>query len=290
MLLTEIGRALHESIPLRKTEDRLSRNLQRMEVEGVVGENILRMASPRVRHDTLLIIDPSDVSKKYAKKMEYLATVRDGSAHDLAQGYWTLYVIGSELHTEMIVPLYQRLYSAAPDFVSENEEILKAIRAVRARTGNRGLWVMDRGGDRINLFALLLDCRARFLFRLVGNRDVEIRGETMLVEQAAALGRRRHSTSIVKLVDGREEPYVLHFGACRVRLPGRTEPLYLPVIDGFGAQPLVLLTTEDSGVGFKSQWRLVRAYLRHWAIEETARYLKTSYDLESVRVLNYQGL
>ena len=36
------------------------------------------MAAGRIGEDTLLIIDLSDLSKKYAKKMEYLATVRDG--------------------------------------------------------------------------------------------------------------------------------------------------------------------------------------------------------------------
>ena len=35
--------------------------------------------SARIKEDTLLIVDPSDLTKKYAKKMEYLAEVRDGS-------------------------------------------------------------------------------------------------------------------------------------------------------------------------------------------------------------------
>lgn len=89
VLLTEVGRSLQEEIPLRKTQWRLCRNLQRPELEGVVQDNVLRMAQGHVAEDTLLLIDPSDLSKKYAKKMEYLTTVRDGSAHDLAQGYWT---------------------------------------------------------------------------------------------------------------------------------------------------------------------------------------------------------
>jgi hypothetical protein len=35
------------------------------------------MGGRRVHNDTLLLIDPADVRKLYAKKMEYLATVRD---------------------------------------------------------------------------------------------------------------------------------------------------------------------------------------------------------------------
>jgi len=169
VMLTEIARMLEEAISIKKTEERLSRNLQREELEKTVQENVTRMAARRVSEETLLIIDPSDLSKKYAKKMEYLATVRDGSEGELANGYWTLHVIGTQLESPEILP--QRLYSVkAPHFTSENEEILRAIDAVRADVGRKGLWIMDRGGDRKELFEPMLDRKLKFLFRLVGNR------------------------------------------------------------------------------------------------------------------------
>jgi hypothetical protein len=37
-------------------------------------------------------------------------------------------------------------------------------------------------------------------------------------------------------------------------------------------------------------WRLVRSYIRLWAIEETIRLIKQSYDIDDVRVLAYRGL
>ena len=245
VMLTEVGRTLEEEIPLRKTEWRLSRNLQRPELEDTVQENLLAMAANRVSQDTLLVIDPSDLSKKYAKKMEYLATVRDGSAHGLAQGYWTLHVIGSEVGSSTMTPLYQRLWSAeAPDFVSENEEILRSIDAIMERVGPRGLWVMDRGGDRINLFGPMLERGARFLFRLVGNRHVVCQGKTQLAEAVAQGCPCRHAKSVIRLKDGKERVYTLRFGFRRVFLPNRPEPLCLLVIHGLGEGPLMLLTTE----------------------------------------------
>jgi hypothetical protein len=291
VLLTEIGRSLEEDIPLRKTEWRLSRNLQRKELASCVQENVLRMASDRIAKDTLLIIDPSDVSKKYAKKMEYLATVRDGSEHDLAQGYWTLHVIGSDLDSPQITPLYQRLWSVeAPKFTSENDEILLAIDTVMGHVGQRGLWVMDRGGDRINLFGPMLDRKARFLFRLVGNRHLIYNGKKMLASDVAAGCRALHAKPVIRIEDGKERTYILHFGFRRVFLPGRAEPLYLLVVHGFGDGPLMLLTNEPLRASFRCLWRMVRAYLKRWSSEETIRYVKTCYDLENVRVLNYQGL
>lgn len=291
VVLTEVGRTLEEAIPLRKTQWRLSRNLQRPELEDAVQENLLGMAANRIGRDSLLIIDPSDLSKKYAKKMEYLATVHDGSAHDLGQGYWTLHIIGAEVDSSAMTPLYQRLWSAeAPHFVSENEEILRSIDAVMKHVGRRGLWVMDRGGDRINLFGPMLERGARFLFRLVGNRHVVLHGKTQLAKAVAQGCPCRYAKSVIRVKDGKEEVYTLRFGFRKVFLPNRPEPLCLLVIHGLGEEPLMLLTTEALRNSFKCLWRMLRAYLKRWSIEETIRYVKTCYDLENVRVLNYQGL
>ena len=291
VLLTEIGRSLEEGIAVKKTEERLSRNLMRPQLEKTVAGSVLHMASAHVGQDTLLIIDPSDLSKKYAKKMEYLATVRDGSAHDLANGYWTLHIVGAELDSSQLVPLYQRLWSQdAPDFVSENEEILRGVDAVMAHVGRRGIFVYDRGGDRINLFGPFLDRGARFLVRLVGNRHLVYKHETLLASDVARACPCRFATTVARIEHGRERTYELRFGFRKVHLPERTEPLYLLVVHGFGQEPLMLLTTEPLRQSFKCLWPMVRAYLKRWSIEETIRYVKTCYDLENVRVLNYQGL
>ena len=291
VLLTEVGRTLEEGIPLRKTQWRLSRNLQRPELARTVRENLLRMACGRVGRDTLLIVDPGDLSKKYARKMEYLGTVRDGSEGTLAQGYWTLHIAGCEVGSEGMVPLYQHLWSTQEPFHrGENDEILQGIDAVARHVGGRGLWVMDRGGDRINLLAPLLDRGLRFLFRLVGTRSLEHNGRTLSAEEVARECPVLHAKTIVRLDGDRERVCELRFGFRRVRLPGRGEPLCLLVVRGLGAQPLMLLTNEPLNRSYRCLWHMVQAYLKRWAIEETIRYAKTCYDLENVRVLTYQSL
>ena len=109
--LTEIGRALEERIPLRKTQYRLCRQLQRQGLWERLTRTLCRMAASRIEELKLLILDLSDVSKKYAKRMEYLARVHDGSEDGLANGYWTLAVVGAEPGKPTALPLYNRLYS-----------------------------------------------------------------------------------------------------------------------------------------------------------------------------------
>lgn len=291
VLLSEIGRALQEDIALIKTEQRLSNNLMRPELEEIVQHNVLEMASRHITKDTLLIIDPSDVSKKYAKKMEYLSTVRDGSAHDLARGYWTMHIVGAELGSNKITPLYQRLWSCkAPDFVSENEEILRGVDVVMKHVGNNGIFVFDRGGDRINLFEPFLDRQARFFVRLIGNRNLIHNRKTLLASDVAKNCPCPFADTIVRMDGEKEKVYRLRFGYRKVRLPEREEPLYLLVVHGFGRAPAMFLTNEPLRNSYKCLRKWIRAYTKRWAIEETIRYVKTCYDLENIRILNYQGL
>ena len=87
VMLTEIGRQLGEQTTLKHTQKRLSRNLARPEVGRVLTRALLGEAARHVNDDTLLILDPTGIAKSYAKKMEYLATIRDGSKKRLAKGY-----------------------------------------------------------------------------------------------------------------------------------------------------------------------------------------------------------
>ncbi len=77
--LTEVGRARGEPISLKKTEGRLSRRLGRRGLEREIQRRLIEPAAPRIEDDTLLVMDLSDVTKKYAEKMENPCRVRDGS-------------------------------------------------------------------------------------------------------------------------------------------------------------------------------------------------------------------
>lgn len=128
VMLTEIGRSLETRTALKKIEERFCRQLKKKEIWEQVHRQVLSDAGRRITDQTLLILDLSDIHKKYAEKMEYLATVRDGSEDGrLVNGYWTTQVIAAELGENQVLPLYQELYSQnAPDFKSENEQILLA--------------------------------------------------------------------------------------------------------------------------------------------------------------------
>jgi len=186
--LSEIGRSLEENTSLKKIIERLGRQLQRAGLRHRVRENLLQMAAGRIDSQSLLVLDPTDISKPYAKKMQYLARVRDGSEGKLRDGYLCCQVVGARRGSAQVVPLYQELYSQeAPDFVSENEEILRAIKRVSRATQGRGTWVIDRGGDREELLKPLLQKKLTFLIRQRGDRHLRWGRRKLSVQQIAAM-------------------------------------------------------------------------------------------------------
>lgn len=290
--LSQIARALNEPIPLIKTENRLSRQAGRRGLAERVRDYVIDQGASRIGRDTLLIIDPSDIAKPYAEKMEYLARVRDGSRKEQADGYWLCQIVGVDRGGHNIVPLVNHLWShRAPDYKSENTEIMSCMYAVMRRVGERGIWVMDRGGDRMKLFEPLLRMQKRFLIRLRGDRKLLL-GETPLSALEIAQGCSLPYAEVVRRQnsDGTETALTLEFGFRPVRLPGFERQLYLLVVKGFGIEPLMLLTTEPLRRARSVLWAAVEAFLTRWRIEETLRWCKQAYQLEDVRVLGYESL
>ena len=291
--LSEIGRVLEEAVPLAKTETRLSRNLGRSELCEHLGGAVLREGSAGIGKRTLLVLDLSDIAKPYAEKMEYLARVRDGSSGEIVDGYWLCQVIGVENEATTITPLYSALYSQkAPDFQSENEEIKTAISKVSAACGKRGVWVVDRGGDRGELYAPLLAGEHSFIIRNTGRRHL-MAGQGKAVETAVLAARcpMMYASHVVREEKGKEVSYRLDYGFLPVRLlehPDR--PLWLVVVRGLGEQPMMLLTDLPMRKNRKVLWWAVSAYLTRWRIEEAIRFIKQSYALEDIRVLTYERL
>lgn len=291
VMLTEVARCLEEPTTVKKTEERLSRQLAREGLGEVIQDNVLAKAAKRIKDDTLLIIDLSDIQKKYAKRMQYLAKVWDGSEGQVAEGYWVLNVVGTELQRDGIIPMYQHLYSAeAPDFVSENDEILKCVDITLKHVGRRGIWVMDRGGDRGDLIKPFLNRQIGFLIRLVGDRHLIFAGKARLAKDVARHCPCGYSETIIKQDKGKEKVFYIDFGFRKVLLPGRKEQLYVLVVKGLGDDPLMLLTNIALRRSRKVLWKMVKRYFRRWAIEETIRFWKHSYDVENIRVLGYRSL
>ena len=289
--LSNIARSLNEEVALVKTENRLSRNIGGRDFTEEVNRRIIVQGAKRITEDTVIALDISDIDKPYARKMEYLALVRDGSTGETkSEGYWLIDVLGADVEGEELIPLYGELYSQeAKDFRSENRQILNAMDRVTEGTGRKGIWAMDRGGDRSILLKELLRKELRFVVRLVGERDFILRDGKK--EKALKIAWGCHcpdQREVTIRKEGERKKRTIFVGHMKVKLPFYPRWLFLVVVKGFGEKPLMLLTNVK--VAFLGVMRVLEIYLTRWKCEESYRFIKQAYNLEDVRVLSYTGL
>jgi hypothetical protein len=281
--LSNIARTLKEDQPLIKTEDRLSRNLDDEEFTEGINEEIVRLAAPKVSDDMV----------KYAKKMELLGKVYDGSEKEVGEGYSLCKVVASDIESKKVIPLYCEAYShLAEEVKSENTQILKAIDMVVKHIGDKGIHAIDRGGDRGVLYEKYLkrSTPRRFVIRLK-ERDLIHKGKRKNCVQMAKSLSVPHETVLIIYEDGKEKRKVVHYNALPVKLPGYDHRLYLVVVKGFGMKPMMLLTSCSVDIHKKeSIWRIVEYYLARWKCDESYRYIKQCYNLEDIRVRSYTSI
>lgn len=239
-------------------------------------------ASVHIAPDTALILDLTDLAKPRAKRLAYLNLVRDGSDNTLVMGYWCIEVY-AYLQNKRLMPLAMEAYGIDdPAVGSENLQIERVVTAVHKDLQGKGIWVADRGLDRLEAYEMWFSLDAHFVVRQRADR-------VMVTSQGTRLVLR-------DLVE-----HLYHQGACqvydrrivfdRVYLPGHpAEPLYVVASWRAGEdEPLIVLTnlvveTLDQARG------ILRYYKQRWACEEAAEFLKQRVGLEGFRVRCYEAI
>ena len=297
--LSNIARSLQEDIPLIKTEDRLSRNLADEDFTDRVNDRILRLGDDKITEDMVIAIDPGDIMKPYAKAMEHLCGIYDGSDHEKAKGYHLCQVTAANLEHNKIVPLYSEAFSSTETgYVSIMEKMKTIIGKVKSYIGTVGTWVGDQQGDDVNLFEYFNAEQLSFVIRLKLNRWLLTHNKRGGVVPVQAEGLQKHlalnhRAQITKIDDGKETVINIEFGIGQVAIYGKDDRWYYAVvIKGFGDHPMVLLTnlTQVNTFESKSIYKIVEIYLTRWKCDECYRYIKQSYHLEDLRVRSYAAI
>ena len=192
--LTKVARAISPGdADIHAVEKRLSKHLGSEHWDmSPLSDGLLDRSAALVTDDTLIAADLTDLAKPYARKLEGLGRVHDGSDPDkrLVAGYaaFEAYVrVGKwQLFPLALGPL--KTDSGAP--TSENAEILAHVARIHRATAGRGTWLLDRGFDRDELMLPWLHNRLAFVIRQRGDRHVLVADGRKLAVRAAAEGLR----------------------------------------------------------------------------------------------------
>lgn len=252
-----------------------------------------------------VLVDPTDISKKYGRKMPWLCTVRDASesrrgAAKLERGWWSC-DISATTQDHRVVPLHRPIWSTEhPSFRSETDELRKAITWVRPFVSPYVTWIMDRGGDsdaRIKLFDELCP---RWAIRMRGDRNVwrpgaNDDGPHKMLDVARAMAKP-HKASCLVSRDNKLVRVQRRFGYMAIQIdPGGKWYTLVAVERDEDAQddkphrPLMLLTNIVP-LCSREAARLVSGYSRRWGAEDDTRAWKQCMDIEKIRVLNWPAI
>ena len=295
VLLSDIARSLDENIKLRYTIERLSSHLENMNDHeiAILRNNYNKLVLKNIDKEPLVLLDDSEIIKKYGKKFEDLCMVRDASSlkDDIYPGYHVCEATVVTKNEKQPISLYSHIYSSeSSGFKSMNDETLKSIEYVKSVIEGRCTFVCDRGYDANIYYDYFIDKNENeddFVIRLKENRILLFKGKAKKVGEIA---QRRKGKVKMKMYfsKGDAEVYVSH---TRVELPthkGKT--LYLVIIYGLSEEKPMMLLTNKVIKNKKDVHKIVRAYMSRWRIEENFRFKKQQYGFENMRVRKLKAM
>lgn len=231
----------------------------------------------KVEVDTPIIIDLTDLAKPRARKMKYLAYVRDGSQDKLIPGYWCLEAY-AYFNKTCIVPLLLEPYSCDdPETMSENARILRGVGQVMAATEDLGVVVMDIGGDRRELLLPWIDDTRRFVIRLKGDRH-------LLLPNGVRIETLQLAEHLLSQAQGGRIVWQ------QVFLPERPRnPLWLVVRTFAGSDRPMMLLSNLRAEDLTTAKAILLYYRQRWKCEESARLNKTALGMERFCLRTYEA-
>ena len=289
--INTISRSLQERISLKKVGKRLGSHLDKADLWYRISESTLKAQKHNLKKCLFIVLDLSDIQKEYAKEMQGLAPVHDGSKDSLAYGYWLCNITAVNKDATTIIPLYSELYSHKEETAGQNEKIIDALELVMKYAAKDAIIVMDRGGDRNVLYEYLLNSGYKFIIRQMGNRNLIHEGNKLCLKDISRKVKLKWSYKAERYK--KNKVIHLHYkaGATTVQLQESGQKLWLVVSKEKNRGYTWYLTNIDEDRSKKEVVETVlKGYGVRWKIEEVHRHIKTDYQLESIRLQRYEAL
>lgn len=248
----------------KKQSEKYSYHLGNVSLEEKVRDFALRKVKDRIRKDTIIAYDLTDISKESSKKMKKIRSVFDGSKRKVTNGF--------VLHGVGINGILTSLEVHDGEQYTQNQTRKEIIKRTQKIVGKKGIWVFDRGNDHKHLFCdLRHSLDLRFICRLKQNRQVVLR-ETGEIIRVKEVPEGKYEVYLMNTYNTKPDVRKSFTLVIKKHLEGKEE-----------IRLLSSLSHEQYGID-----QLVTMYLERWGVENIFRRVKTKFNLEKIRVLQYQ--
>jgi hypothetical protein len=288
--LSEIARSLNENITLKKTIDRLSRNLFHFSEKDIVMDNYIAEVKKQIDEEqSVIVIDNSDITKPCSPKMEAISDVHDGSTGEIRKGYFTVEAAVLSKNKKMPMSVYEKVFSSAEDgFVSMTHENLCCLKSLSAHFEKNCVRTLDRGFDANDYYRYFLKHEEKFVIRAKKNRNVIYKNQTQNIMDVANIYKGNYRMDFMNNHGKKIDCKISYIPVKLCEFPNKD--LVLVVVYGFGKEPMLLITNLESTEKKKLCMIVAKVYLMRWRIEEYFKFKKQQFGLEDLRVMTLQSI
>ena len=302
-IVRRTAQSLGEKIASKKTQERLIYHLDKADLGNRLSQELLQKQSRSLKQDSLIIVDPSDIVKRYAEKMEGLTKVRDGNDGKWKTGYDALDIVGVNRKGQdiSILPMHSQLHSKAIDIDTMKNMLFDRIVDIIVHSNNRGVFVFDRQYDDRKVIKELHAHEASYIIRMKNNRDVYFKGEKQNIDTLARSTKLRYRFKL-------PEEATIRTGMCPVEIPLNPHQVKKP-----NMAKAMLIVAKIKSTGKDNSIRsgifyflcklnrddlpkremikfILDAYKLRWKIEEVHRQVKVDYGWEKIQLQTYRRL
>jgi len=291
VLINQIASGINDNISLGKTTKRFRNHYNKKEFFLKLFKGHINSIKGKVHHGDYILVDGSDIQKKYAKMMEGLDYVKDGDKNTIGLGYWLMNIVHFGKDSEM-TPLYNKLYSFDHGARSENLEVIKAVETVKATISKSLKFIYDRGMDRDILRDFIIENNDEFILRLKKTTKLLYRGKEVSVNTISKKLPLFMELSAKKIKKSKKVKQHFSCGAIKVQYKtgNHLYDLWLVVTRRHGGGYCWLLTRTKLNTITDIISETFKAYGLRWKIEEYHRHIKECYRLEDIQVKTFEGL
>jgi hypothetical protein len=302
-IVRRTAQSLGEKIASKKTQERLIYHLDKADLSIRLSQELLQKQSHRLKQDSLIIVDPSDIVKQYAETMEGLSKVRDGNDGKWKSGYDALDIVGvnRDGNDISILPMHSQLHSKAIDIDTMKNMLFDRIVDIIVHSNNKGIFVFDRQYDDRKVIKELHSHEASYIIRMKNNRDVYSYGKKQNIDELARSTKLRYRFKV-------SDEATISSGMCPVEIRLNPHQVKKPTL----SKALLLVAKiksnkKDSSIRSGMFYFLCKinrddlpkremvkfildAYKLRWKIEEVHRQVKVDYGWEKIQLQTYRRL
>lgn len=296
-----IAKNIRDNTSTKKTSERLYRNLGREGLDQELQAALLDIISSKIKQDTLIIVDESDIEKPYARKMEGCKMVHNGSKSMQTNGYNLLNFVACVESDKgyNLLPISSDLISTDIEPDSTKQIMYDKMVDINIKCRGRGLFTLDRGYDDRKTIGFMVENGMRFIIRGVGKRNImeaqieydfkQVVNEMQFIYELPGFKAGETFRCATRRIGVRTDDH-----------PSRkanSVEVSLVVVrifrkgDQKGKDFYLLCDFADPGMSEQDIiQKAITAYRKRWKIEEVHRQMKQDFKWEKMRLASYTKL